>query len=87
MSTRPLFLLQLLEFLEEMVFATPEDLGEVKAETPEERADRAERVLTASLAGLAALTQALCKPTAMKDVSSSEAKTANSSADVPEASG
>ena len=45
-----------------MIFATPEELGEVKAETAEERAERAERVLTAALAGLAALIQNLCGP-------------------------
>ena len=58
--------IQLLQFLEEMVFATPEELGEVKAETTEERAERAERVLTAALGGLSALTQALCGPAAKK---------------------
>ena len=67
---------QLLSFLQEMISATPEELGEVKAETPEERAERAERVLTAALAGLAALTQALCNaPGIKRDASSSDSKT------------
>ncbi|KAK9844274.1 hypothetical protein WJX74_000343 [Apatococcus lobatus] len=66
----------LLDFLQEMMFATPEELGEVKAETPEERAERAERALTAALAGLAALTQALCNPPTIKrDASKSESHT------------
>ena len=72
-ATKVAMHVQLLDFLQEMVFATPEELGEVKAETPEERAERAERVLTAALAGLAALTQALCPaPASKKNTSSSE---------------
>ena len=71
--------MQLLDFLQEMIFATPEELGEVKAETPEERGERAERVLTAALAGLAALTQALCPaPASKRNGSSSESQGENS---------
>ena len=41
--------LQIIDFLEENVKATPESLGDMHKETPEERAERHERVLASSL--------------------------------------
>lgn len=41
--------LQIFDFLEENVMATPEALGDMHKETPEERAERHERVLASSL--------------------------------------
>ena len=41
--------LQIINFLEENVKATPESLGDMHKETPEERAERHERVLASSL--------------------------------------
>lgn len=47
------------DFLEENMGATPEALGDMHKETPEERGERHERVLAASLAAMRALLDAL----------------------------
>ena len=44
--------LQIFDFLEENVKATPEFLGDMHKETPEERAERHERVLASSLVAI-----------------------------------
>ena len=44
--------IQVFDFLEENVGATPEALGDMHKETPEERAERHERVLASSLAAM-----------------------------------
>ena len=47
-----LTIMQVLDYLEENVRATPEALGDMHKETPEERAERHERVLASSLAAI-----------------------------------
>lgn len=42
----------MLDYLEENLRATPEALGDMHKETPEERAERYERVLASSLAAM-----------------------------------
>ena len=44
--------MQVFDFLEENVGATPEALGDMHKETPEERAERHERVLASSLTAM-----------------------------------
>ena len=44
--------MQVMDFLEENVGATPEALGDLHKETPEERAERHERVVASSLAAM-----------------------------------
>ena len=46
---------QVLLFLQDMLKATPESLGDARKETPEELAERHERVVAASLLALSSL--------------------------------
>ena len=48
-------MLQVLLFLQETLKATPESLGDARKETPEELAERHERVVAASLLALSSL--------------------------------
>lgn len=54
-STKLKIVLQVLVFLQENLKATPESLGDPRKESPEELAERHERVVAASLLALSSL--------------------------------
>ncbi len=57
--TTSVAMMQVMDFLEENMAATPEALGDMHKETPEERAERHERVLASSLAAMRSLLDCL----------------------------